>query len=54
MGIQFFDIRNNTLIVSNREVSAMDIRDFLQNLVGKKLFPKRNSLKGTKGDGIDI
>ena len=40
MGIQFFDIRNNTLIVSNREVSAMDIRDFLQNLVRKKIFPK--------------
>ena len=57
MGIKGFDIRNNTLIVSNREVTAMDIRAYLQKRVKGRMFPRGTQFRiygGSHGshDGV--
>ena len=53
MVIESFEFRNNTVIVSNGEVTAMDVRSFLQGKVRKKVFPRETQFRiyaGSHGD----
>ena len=53
MGIESFEYRNNTVIVSNGEVTAMDVRSFLQGKIRKKIFPRETQFRvyaGSHGD----